>query len=225
MTWGAEGRGGFTRDVLDGLTDPVVLMAAVRDDAGVIVDFTFVDANAAALVINRTTFDELIGDTLLARFPEHGPSGLIHAYAQVIETGEPLGLNDQPYAHEFYPGDVQYFDIRAAKVGDAITLTWRDRSDLHADRQALEAERARSRTTLDGIDWTRSSSFTPIPRWRSADHGLRVRRGQPGRLRLQPGHARGAAGIAPERAVSGHVAVGDVRPVRRRHGARGQPRG
>lgn len=161
MTWGAEGRGGFTRDVLDGLTDPVVLMAAVRDDAGVIVDFTFVDANAAALVINRTTFDELIGDTLLARFPEHGPSGLIHAYAQVIETGEPLGLNDQPYAHEFYPGDVQYFDIRAAKVGDAITLTWRDRSDLHADRQALEAERARSRTTLDGI-MDPVVLFTPI---------------------------------------------------------------
>jgi diguanylate cyclase (GGDEF)-like protein/PAS domain S-box-containing protein len=139
------------RAVLDALPDPVVLLDALRDEDGAIVDFVFADANAAALAINRTTADDLIGGRLLSWFPEHGPSGLLDVYAQVVETGGPVVLNDQAYAHEFTPDQARYFDIRASKVGDGITLTWRDRSDRHAVRLALEEEQARSRITLDGI--------------------------------------------------------------------------
>ena len=139
MATGVDIREPRMRAVLDSLLDPVVLLEAVRDASGAIVDFTYVDANAAALSVNRTTADALIGDRVLNRFPEHGPSGLLAVYASVVETGNPVALNDQAYAHEFFPGEIRYFDIRAAKVGDGITLTWRDRSDRHADRQALEA--------------------------------------------------------------------------------------
>ena len=147
MAGGESSRERRIRAVLDSLPDPVVLLEAIRDDDGVIVDFVFADANAAALAINRTTADDLIGGRLLNWFPEHGPSGLLDVYAQVVETGSPVALNNQAYAHEFTPGQTRYFDIRASKVGDGITLTWRDRSDRHAVRLALEEEQARSRIT------------------------------------------------------------------------------
>jgi diguanylate cyclase (GGDEF)-like protein/PAS domain S-box-containing protein len=151
MSGGVDAQEPLIRAILDSLLDPVVLLEAVRDPAGRIVDFTYVDANTAALAVNGTTAADLIGDRVLNRFPEHGPSGLLDVYASVADTGTPIALNDQAYAHELFPGEVRYFDIRAAKVGDGITLTWRDRSDRHADRQALEEEQAQSRMTLDGL--------------------------------------------------------------------------
>ena len=151
MAGGQEYRERRIRAVLDSLPDPVVLLDAVRDDGGVIVDFTYRYANAAALIANRATIEDLIGDRVLRRFPELGPNGLAEVYARVVETGEPAVLNDQPYAEELHPGGMQYLDMRAAKLGDGITLTWRDRSELHAARQALEDEQVRSRTTLDGL--------------------------------------------------------------------------
>lgn len=139
------------RAVLDSLLDPVVMLEPVRGPDGRIVDFTYVDANRAALEENRTTYEELIGSRLLQLFPAHGALGLVDLYARVIETGEPAVLNDHPYPNEARGGEDRFYDTRATKVGDAITVTWRDRTDRHVSRMALAAERARSRVTLDGL--------------------------------------------------------------------------
>lgn len=139
------------RAVLDSLPDPVVLLEAVRDEDGVIVDFTCLDANAAALTATGATFEEFVGDRVLRCSPELGATGLVDTYARVVDTGDPATLNDQPYAHDVIRGHMQYLDIQAAKLGDGVTLTWRSRSELHATRQALDDEQARSRMTLDGL--------------------------------------------------------------------------
>lgn len=151
MAGGGFPGGDALRALIDSLIDPVVVLGAVRAPEGQIVDFEYLDANAAAVEINRTTYADLIGSRLLALFPQHGPSGLLRVYARVVETGEPVELNDQPYAHEFEPGHIRYFDIRAARVGDGITLTWRDRTEGHESRRRIEDEQARMRATLDGL--------------------------------------------------------------------------
>jgi len=151
MAGGGFPRGKGLRLLFDSLIDPVVVLGAIRGPDGRIVDFEYLDANAAALEANRTTYDDLMGARLLTLFPAHGPSGLLERYAAVAETGEPVELNDQAYPHEFTPGRLQYYDVRATQVGDGISLTWRDRTELHESRLRLEDEQGRTRATLDGL--------------------------------------------------------------------------
>ena len=151
MAGGGFPSGERLRSLFDSLIDPVVVLGAIRGPDGRIVDFEYLDANAAALEANRTTYGDLMGARLLTLFPEHGPSGLLRVYADVAETGEPVELNDQPYAHEFTLGRVQYYDVRATQVGDGISLTWRDRTELHESLLRLEDEQGRTRATLDAL--------------------------------------------------------------------------
>jgi PAS domain S-box-containing protein len=122
------------------LLDPFVIMAAIRDDAGRIVDFRYEFANAAACEYNHLTREELIGNTLLTLLPAHESAGLIELYGRTVETGQPLVLDDLGYEDSW--GDVhaaRVFDIRATKLGDAIAYTWRDVTERrHAERRRAE---------------------------------------------------------------------------------------
>jgi diguanylate cyclase (GGDEF)-like protein/PAS domain S-box-containing protein len=124
------------RGVIDSLVDPWVLLGAVRDARGAIVDFEYLDANDAACQANHRTRRELVGQRLLDLFPGHDPSGLLAAYAAVVETGEPLALDDEPFSSPF-DGIVRRFDNRAVRVGDGLSFTWRDVTDRFQLRQQL----------------------------------------------------------------------------------------
>ncbi len=125
------------RGVIDSLLDPWVLLAAVRDDGGTIVDFEYVDANEAACRANQLTWDELVGTSLLTLLPGHVDSGLFAQYAAVVETGRPLTLDDAPFLFEVTDDRTRYFDNRAVKVGDGISFTWRDVTERVEHRERL----------------------------------------------------------------------------------------
>jgi diguanylate cyclase (GGDEF)-like protein len=127
------------RGVVDSLFDPWVLLVAVRDEGGRIVDFTYADANEAACRHNHLSRDDLIGRTILSLLPEHGASGLLDLYATVVETGEPLALDDEPFTDPF-DGLQRRFDNRAVRVGDGISFTWRDVTERYALRQQLREQ-------------------------------------------------------------------------------------
>jgi diguanylate cyclase (GGDEF)-like protein/PAS domain S-box-containing protein len=127
------------RGVVDSLFDPWVLLSAVRDEQGRIVDLRYVDANDAACRDNRLSRDELIGRTILDLLPEHGSSGLFELYAQVVETGEPLVLDDEAFTSPI-DGIERRFDNRAVRVGDGISFTWRDVTERYALRQQLREQ-------------------------------------------------------------------------------------
>ena len=122
--------------IIDSLLDPWVLLAAVRDDEGRIVDFRYMDANAAACQANRTTREALLGTTLLTLLPDHASSGLFDAYSRVVETGVPLALDEEPFVDP-YDGVQRRFDNRAVRVGDGLSFTWRDVTARYQLRQSL----------------------------------------------------------------------------------------
>lgn len=124
------------RGVVDSLFDPWVLLTAVRDADGRIVDLMYADANDAACRDNHLSRDELIGRTILSLLPEHGTSALFEQYARVVETGEPLALDDEAFTSPF-DGVQRRFDNRAVRVGDGISFTWRDVTERYALRQQL----------------------------------------------------------------------------------------
>ena len=134
------------RQAFDVLLDPLVLFTAVRDDAGRIVDFVCAEANQAACEYLLMPRDELIGSRLLGLLPEHRDSGLFAALVQVVETGTPLSLDAMATAR--HDQGERWFDLRAVKVGDGLSSTWRDVTDRISELQALreaQAEAARAR--------------------------------------------------------------------------------
>jgi PAS domain S-box-containing protein len=145
----AEQAGEQERDLLratmDSLMDPHVLLEAVRDETGQIVDFTHIDANSAACAYLGFAPGELVGKRMLDRSPGVVGAGLLHQYAQVVETGEPLLLEDVAYSVEAMGGQERYLDISAARVGDGLSFTWRDVTDR---RLAIEAAQ-RTATVLE----------------------------------------------------------------------------
>lgn len=135
---------------LDSLLDPHVNLRAVRDSGGHIVDFVFTIANDAACAYNRISRDRLVGATILGLFPAHASTGLLDMYREVVETGVPLVLDDYPYPHEIVGGE-RYFDIRAVRVGDTLSFTWRDVTDRRRAALQLAESEERYRLIADTV--------------------------------------------------------------------------
>lgn len=114
----------LTRVWADALLDPVVLYEAVRDGEGRVVDFVCRDLNRAAceeVGLNRA---ELLGRSLMGTLPNFTASGLLEHYANCLDTGTPLVLNDFRYGHF---DEHRLLDIRAGSAAaELITVTWRD---------------------------------------------------------------------------------------------------
>jgi diguanylate cyclase (GGDEF)-like protein/PAS domain S-box-containing protein len=123
---------------LDSLLDPHVTLQAVRDKQGRIVDFIFADANEAACRYNKLPREEFVGRRLLELLPAHTSSGLLDLYRQALESEAPLVLDDYIYPHEIH-GEERRYDIRAVKVGDALSYTWRDVTDRYRMIRQLAA--------------------------------------------------------------------------------------
>ncbi len=126
------------RATLDSLLDPHVMMQPVRDGNGLITDFVITQANPAACSYQGTTRDKLVGKRLLELFPSQGPSARLEMYRGLMETGQPLMLNDFVYPGEANGADHR-LDIRAVRVDGSISYTWRDVTDRY--RAAKEMER------------------------------------------------------------------------------------
>ena len=160
------------RGIVDTLLDPWVRLGAVRDSDGRIIDFVYLDANDAACRANETTREELVGKRLLELLPDHNPSGLLEAYAKVVDTGDPLVLDDEPFISAF-DGVQRRFDNRAVRVGDGLSFTWRDvtaryqlrqnfRDQAYKDLLTGVANRRQLETTLDELLVSAPSSGTRL---------------------------------------------------------------
>jgi PAS domain S-box-containing protein len=130
---------------IETLIDPFVLLTPLHDDAGGIVDFVYAYANEAACVANVLGREELVGLRVLERVTQLAPVGLFDEYVTVIETGEPLVLDDfaQPNRRGGEP-DHRCFDVRALRAGELLVLTWRDVTE----RDRAEVDHARLATIV-----------------------------------------------------------------------------
>jgi diguanylate cyclase (GGDEF)-like protein/PAS domain S-box-containing protein len=124
--------------------DPIVILGAVRDEAGHIVDFEYLDANPAACAYNGLPHEELVGRRMLDLFPAMA-DGQLEANRRVVETGEPLELDSVTYPNEMFGGEPRFYDVRAVKLGDGLFSTWRDVTERHlqAARVAESEQRFR----------------------------------------------------------------------------------
>jgi PAS domain S-box-containing protein len=133
----AEADRAALRATMDSLQDPHVRFETIRDQTGQIVDFVFADANPAACAYHGIDYEDLVGTRMLDRYPGVGGTGLLDQCAHVVQTGEPLVLDDAVYRIETMGGQDRHLDIRAARVGDGLSYTWRDVTDRHREAERL----------------------------------------------------------------------------------------
>jgi len=161
------------RATAETLIDPFVILRAVRDETGRIVDFVYEFANEAACVANGVAREELIDRRLLDLLPEHQSAGLIELYARTVETGEPLVLDDFGYTDSWGGERMdRVFDVRASKLGDAIAYTWRDVTERRAAerRRSEELERRVSERTAELV--AARERATEVARFSAAMFGV-----------------------------------------------------
>ncbi len=141
---------------IDMLIDPFGLLRPVRDEAGRIVDFIWEYANDAACEANAASREELIGRSVLDLFPNLATGGLLAAYAHVIETGEPLNVDNFVFEASWSgEAEERAFDLRAVKTGDLLALSHRDsgtRSGAELVRARLAAIVDFSQDAIIGVD-------------------------------------------------------------------------
>ncbi len=134
----------------DAMLDPQVLLMPVRSSDGQIADFVYADVNAACCEYLGLGQDQLLGSSVQLTLPNLRGSGLLDAYADVVRTGEPLVLDDFAFYNDVL-SDQRRYDIRAAKAGAGLTLTWRDVTQRFEDARRLQQSEERLAATLDSM--------------------------------------------------------------------------
>ena len=134
--------------VLASMLDPQILVSASYAADGSISDLSFVDVNAAACARLRAERGELIGASVLATFT--GPAGehVRRWCGHVLATGEAVVIDDQQMLSTL-AGRLRWFDVRAVRAGDEVSITWRDVTDRHEAQERLA--RAASQDSLTGL--------------------------------------------------------------------------
>ena len=152
--------------VLDSMLDPHVLLMAIRDSQGTIIDFLYVDANDAACEYNQISRNALVGASLMELLPGHRGTGLFAQYCHTVNSGEPLILDDYVYPHEIL-AEPRRYDIRAVKVGDALSFTWRDVTERSEATEQLALSERRFRLLADNSADTVLLASDGVMRWLS----------------------------------------------------------
>lgn len=130
--------------ILESELEPHVYLQACRDSSGVIVDFRCRDVNKAACAYTGRTRGQLEGAFLLDLLPDHLGPAILDLHVRAMESGQPIVLDNFSYPFEI-EGVERRYDIRAAKVGDGLSCSWRDVTDRHEYAVALEHSQARLR--------------------------------------------------------------------------------
>jgi PAS domain S-box-containing protein len=126
---------------LNGMLDPQVLLEAVRDADGRVVDFIYWEVNRATCDYLGLSRDDLVGTGLLEASPGVAASGLFADYVRCVDTGEAVIMDDFSYDNEILE-DTRRYDLRAARATPtSITLTWRDVTERFRTAQLLAQAR------------------------------------------------------------------------------------
>lgn len=146
--------------------DAHLFLEAVRDREGQIIDFVLIDVNAAALDYMRLPVKELVGRRLLELFPGFADVEAWNWYCQCVDTGEPLVRNAVPLVSQVQLTH-RLFNLRGIKVGDGLSLAFRDVTDKALAHERLAESERRYRLLADNSADTVLLASEGIMRWLS----------------------------------------------------------
>ena len=138
---------GRTARIIDTFLDGHLLLLPLIDSDGAVTDLRIVRADPAAETYLQSDADALVGRTVRELWGD-GASNVLRWGTEVVRTGGSVALDDEPADSVVYGPD-RYVDVRAAFVGPEISLTWRDVTERHRQRERLEESEARFRLVAE----------------------------------------------------------------------------
>ncbi|MBC8151598.1 MAG: PAS domain-containing protein [Bacteroidetes bacterium] len=142
---------GLMNTVQNGLT----LLNAVRDEAGRLIDFCYVEASQSLLKGLNLSREEVIGARLLTILPGLRNTTLWPIYLRVLETGVPHQFEN----HYNTDGFDYYFSLSVARLNDGLVVSYTDITDAKQAQHQLESlvlELRRSNESLDQFAYVAS---------------------------------------------------------------------
>lgn len=142
------------RSVIDAQMDPHVVLTAVRDAAGEIIDFTYLDANEAAARYEGVPREQLVGASLrdVYRDPAEAAQD-IDDCIRALESRSPVSSNDVPtLGYHDAEGRPVVTDNRIVPIDDdQVSFTWRDVTDRNEAQRALAESEERLRLLTENM--------------------------------------------------------------------------
>ena len=116
-----------------GAAGPTLVLAAVRDEAGAVVDFRVEGINRSAAAVIGRPGHELVGDGLSTVGRASADGSLMDACQRVLDLGESFsGMV------EWFDGDETFVDVHIAAMGDGVVLTGWDATEVHLAEEVLQ---------------------------------------------------------------------------------------
>ncbi|MEP2026650.1 MAG: ATP-binding protein [Reichenbachiella sp.] len=125
---------GLLKSILDSAFNGIMTLKAIRKDDQII-DFEWQFVNDVAEEILGYDSEKLLAHKLLDVLPHNKTDGLFESYKSVAETGE-LKTFEQHYAGD---NTEKWYKIAIVKMGDGVTVTFQDVSDLKEAILEVEA--------------------------------------------------------------------------------------
>lgn len=125
--------------VLSSSLDAITVLSAVRDDEDTIIDFECQLVNPQAEKLLGHPADALVGHRVRRVMPEQEEKGLLDAYCEVVETGEPF----ETEVHYDTERGEAWFHVTAVSVEGGVAVTFRDITERKEAAQAMVAANAK----------------------------------------------------------------------------------
>lgn len=115
---------------LDSLMDPHVLLSPVVDAAGETVDLRYEWANERAHAALGAQPGPVVGTTVRELLTAEQADWTIDLCRLALDSADGIIADDVPVMRSD-GADLLYLDVRVARVGDVLSLTWRDVTSAH----------------------------------------------------------------------------------------------
>jgi len=122
---------------------PLVILKAVRDPDGTVVELNYTFLNEAAARLYSMQLDEVLGHGLCEIFPSVRELGIWDTYMGVIDSGSPTSFD--------LHGVEGSFLITTAKLGDGLLISANETTEQVRVEKERDVDRAALRATVDSL--------------------------------------------------------------------------
>lgn len=136
------------RAAAEGSLDAFFILECVRDAAGAIVDFRYVDVNARGAAMDARPRNSMVGALLGALGPSPERHSGFDRYVRVVETREPYEGEDRVPRDG---GEARWLFTQVVPLADGVAVTARDVTERQRVQRALELQDAIVRNMAEGV--------------------------------------------------------------------------
>jgi diguanylate cyclase (GGDEF)-like protein/PAS domain S-box-containing protein len=134
------------------LTDVYFLVLQVmRQHDGTIEDFLILEANQAGCAYMQQEREAVVGQTILAIFPQMESNGLLDLYVDAANKNSPRRINDFVYQDHDLLKDNRCYDIQVLPTNGFLVVTWRDVTERSKTARSLAEAAALYRLLTENI--------------------------------------------------------------------------